>query len=324
MITSEQIDTIMNHGTVEGTNGEKIGSAGDIYLDDETGQPAWVTTKTGLFGSKETFVPLAEATVDGSVVRVPYSKEMVKDAPRVDKDGHLSDQEQDELYSYYSIGSSRSSGTSGTTSGTSGTTSGQRSSSGGSGTSSGSGTSRSSGSSGGSGTSRSSGSSGGSGTSSGRTESSRGSDHGQVGHDTSGPTTDDAMTRSEEQLHVGTQSRESGRARLRKYVTTENVTKSVPVSHEEARIEREPITDANRGSAMDGPAISEEEHEVTLHAEEAVVEKEAVPVERVRLDTETVTEEATVTEEVSKEQIDMEGEGGSGSGGSGSGGKRRS
>ena len=65
---------------------------------------------------------------------------------------------------------------------------------------------------------------------------------------------------------------------------------------------------------MDGPAISEEEHEVTLHAEEPVVEKEAVPVERVRLDTETVTEDATVTEEVSKEQIDMEGEGGSGSG----------
>ncbi|MCQ1948241.1 MULTISPECIES: PRC and DUF2382 domain-containing protein [unclassified Arthrobacter] len=303
MITSEQIDTIMNHGTVEGPNGEKIGSAGDIYLDDESGQPAWVTTKTGLFGSKESFVPLAEASVEGSVVRVPYSKEMVKDAPRVDKDGHLSDQEQDELYSYYSIGTSGSSGTSGTSG-----TSGQRSSAGsGVGTSSGSGMSSGSGTSSGSRTS--------SGGTSGRTESSRGSDHGQVGHDTSGPTTDDAMTRSEEQLHVGKQSRESGRARLRKYVTTENVTKTVPVSHEEARIEREPITDANRGSAMDGPTISEEEHEVTLHAEEPVVEKEAVPVERVRLDTETVTEEATVTEEVSKEQIDMEGEGGSGRGG---------
>nr|WP_304660059.1 MULTISPECIES: PRC and DUF2382 domain-containing protein [unclassified Arthrobacter] len=293
----------MNHGTVEGPNGEKIGSAGDIYLDDESGQPAWVTTKTGLFGSKESFVPLAEASVEGSVVRVPYSKEMVKDAPRVDKDGHLSDQEQDELYSYYSIGTSGSSGTSGTSG-----TSGQRSSAGsGVGTSSGSGMSSGSGTSSGSRTS--------SGGTSGRTESSRGSDHGQVGHDTSGPTTDDAMTRSEEQLHVGKQSRESGRARLRKYVTTENVTKTVPVSHEEARIEREPITDANRGSAMDGPTISEEEHEVTLHAEEPVVEKEAVPVERVRLDTETVTEEATVTEEVSKEQIDMEGEGGSGRGG---------
>ncbi|KAD3456092.1 DUF2382 domain-containing protein [Arthrobacter yangruifuii] len=309
MITSEQIDSIMNHGTVEGTHGEKIGSAGDIYLDDETGQPAWVTTKTGLFGSKETFVPLAEATVDGSVVRVPYSKEMVKDAPRVEKDGHLSDEEQDELYSYYSIGTSSRSGTSaGSGTGVSG--------SGTSGSGSGvSGSGSGSGSSGGSGSGSGSGRSSGSGTSGLTDSSSSGtsrSSSGQVGHDTSGPTTDDAMTRSEEQLHVGKQSRESGRARLRKYVTTENVTKTVPVSHEEARLTREPITDANRGSAMDGPAISEEEHEVTLHAEETVVEKETVPVERVRLDTETVTEEATVTEDVRKEHIDMEGDDGSG------------
>ena len=108
--------------------------------------------------------------------------------------------------------------------------------------------------------------------------------HGTVGHDTSGPTTDDAMTRSEERLNVGTRSEEVGRARLRKYVVTENVTETVPVSREEVRVEREPITDANLGNAMSGPAISEEEHEVTLHAERAVVEKEAVPVERVRLD----------------------------------------
>ena len=92
------------------------------------------------------------------------------------------------------------------------------------------------------------------------------------------------MTRSEERMSVGTTSEEAGRARLRKYVVSENVTQTVPVSHEEVRVEREPITDANVGNAMDGPAISEEEHEVTLHAERAVVEKEAVPVERVRLD----------------------------------------
>jgi uncharacterized protein (TIGR02271 family) len=130
---------------------------------------------------------------------------------------------------------------------------------------------------------------------------------GTVGHDTSGPTTDNAMTRSEEQLNVGTRSEEVGRARLRKYVVTENVSETVPVSREEIRVEREPITDANIGNAMDGPAISEEEHEVTLHAETPVVEKEAVPVERVRLDTETVTEQATVTEGVRKEQIDVDG-----------------
>jgi uncharacterized protein (TIGR02271 family) len=131
--------------------------------------------------------------------------------------------------------------------------------------------------------------------------------HGTVGHDTSGPTTDDAMTRSEERLQVGTQQVESGRARLRKYITSETQTTTVPVSHEEVRVEREPITDANRGQALDGPNLSEEEHEVVLHAEKPVVAKETVPVERVRLDTETVTEQATVSEEVRKEQIDTDG-----------------
>ncbi len=127
---------------------------------------------------------------------------------------------------------------------------------------------------------------------------------GTEGRDVSGPTTDDAMTRSEERLHVGTESVAAGRARLRKYVVTENVTQTVPVSHEEVRVEREPITDANRDAALDGPAISEEEHEVTLRAERPVVEKEAVPVERVRLGTETVTEQHQVSEQVRKEQID--------------------
>ena len=130
---------------------------------------------------------------------------------------------------------------------------------------------------------------------------------GVQGRDVSGPTTDDAMTRSEERLHVGTERVETGRARLRKYIVTENVQTTVPVSREEVRIEREPITDANRGAAMSGPEISEEEHEVTLTAERPVVSKEAVPVERVRLDKETTTEQRQVTDQVRKEQIDIEG-----------------
>jgi uncharacterized protein (TIGR02271 family) len=113
------------------------------------------------------------------------------------------------------------------------------------------------------------------------------------------------MTRSEEHLNVGTQRVEAGRARLRKYVVTEQESVTVPVTREEVRVEREPITDANRGAALDGPSISEEEHEVILHAERPVVQTEAVPVERVRLDTETVTEQQNVTGEVRKEQIEV-------------------
>jgi uncharacterized protein (TIGR02271 family) len=133
-------------------------------------------------------------------------------------------------------------------------------------------------------------------------------DRGPVGHDTSGPTTDTAMTRSEEELVVGKARRETGRARLRKYVVTENVETTVPVRREVARLEREPVTDANVDAAMNGPAISDEEHEVTLRAEEPVVEKRVVPKERVRLDKNTVTEERQVSEQVRKEQIEAEGD----------------
>ncbi|MFL5847963.1 MAG: DUF2382 domain-containing protein [Solirubrobacteraceae bacterium] len=131
---------------------------------------------------------------------------------------------------------------------------------------------------------------------------------GAVGRDTSGPTTDSAMTRSEEELRVGTAERERGRARLRKYVVTEEVQQTVPVQREEVRIEREPITGENVDQAVSGPEISEEEHEVVLHEEEPVVEKRTVPKERVRLDKETFVDEKTVSEDLRKERIDVDGD----------------
>jgi uncharacterized protein (TIGR02271 family) len=140
----------------------------------------------------------------------------------------------------------------------------------------------------------------------GRQDSGR--DEESVGRDVSGPETDDAMTRSEEELSVGTTKRESGRARLRKYIVTENVTTTVPVQREEVRIERESITDANRDAAMAGGELTEEEHEVTLHEDEVVVDKQAVPKERVRMDKDVTTEQREVTEQVRKEQIETEGD----------------
>ena len=129
-----------------------------------------------------------------------------------------------------------------------------------------------------------------------------------VGRDVTGPTTDDAMTRSEEELHVGTAERERGRARLRKYVVTEEVQQTVPVRREEVRVERKPITDGNVDQALDGPEISEEEHEIVLHEEEIVTQKRAVPKERVRLTKDTVTDEETVSAEIRKEEIEVEGD----------------
>ncbi len=116
---------------------------------------------------------------------------------------------------------------------------------------------------------------------------------------------DGAMTRSEEEVSVGTRSKEAGRARLRKYVVTEQVTVTVPVRKEMAVLETEPVRD---GDVDPGEAILDEEHAVTLSEEEVVVGKKVVPKERVRLGVETVTTEQEVTEEVRKEKIETEGD----------------
>jgi len=246
--------------------GGKIGTIVDIYLDDDTGQPEWATVKTGLLGSRQNFVPLAQAESLGDSVRVPYDKDRVKSAPAIPAEGQLSQDEEATLYRYYGLEYSEYRSDSGLASGTSGQD---------------------------------------------INPLDRGYDDGPdtaVGHDMSGPTTDDAMTRSEEELRVGTAQRERGRVRLRKYVTTEQRQVTVPVEREEVRVEREPITDANIDAATSGPAISEEEHEVILHEEEPVVEKRVVPKERVRLGKQTVTEQEQVGGEVRQEHIEVEGE----------------
>jgi uncharacterized protein (TIGR02271 family) len=234
-------------------DGDKIGTITDIYLDAETDRPEWAVVNTGLFGTRQTFVPLAQATEEGDQVRVPYEKAHVKDAPNVEADGQLSEDEEAALYQHYGLDYDTVTVDSGLPAGETGA--------------------------------------------------------GYAGTTTStaeerGRATDEAMTRSEEELQVGTRQRERGRARLRKYVVTEQVTKTVPVQREEARLEREPITDANIDAAMSGPDLTESEHEVTLREEEPVVEKQVVPKERVRLDKDVTTEEHEVSEEVRKERIE--------------------
>jgi uncharacterized protein (TIGR02271 family) len=237
--------------TMVDRHGSRIGSIDAIYLDDHTGQPEWALVNTGLFGTKSSFVPLAQATQTDQDVRVPYDKQLVKDAPRVNPDGHLSEAEERQLWRHYGLDYDRP-------------------------------------------TRR------------------RATGRDAVGRDTSGPTTDEAMTRSEEELRVGTSQRERGRVRLRKYVTTEQVQQTVPVQRERVRVEREPITDANLDAATSGPELSAAEHEVILHEEEPVVDKRVVPKERVRLDKDTATGEERVAEQVRKEQIEVQDEDGTG------------
>jgi uncharacterized protein (TIGR02271 family) len=229
------------------SSGDKVGKLEEIYLDQETDQPEWALVKTGMFGSKSTFVPLQGASPEGDSVRVAFEKEQIKDAPMIDTDQQLSSDEEQQLYSHY-----------------------------------------------------------GRDYTAGDDDGEAGPEGAPVGEDVSGPETDSAMTRSEEELRVGKMQQERGRVRLKKYVVTDEVTQTVPVQREEVRIEREPITDANAGAATDGPAISEEEHEVTLHEEVPVTDKVAVPKERVRLDKETHVDEETVSDEVRQERIEVD------------------
>ena len=86
------------------SDGDKIGTIDEIYMDNETGKPEWLAVKTGLFGSKVSFIPIAEAKDEGAGVRVPYDKQQVKDAPNADADGELSQEEEASLYRHYGLG----------------------------------------------------------------------------------------------------------------------------------------------------------------------------------------------------------------------------
>ena len=232
-------------------DGEKIGTISDIYYDDVTQRPEWVAVKTGLFGTKETFVPIHGSGLHGNGdLQVAYDKAMVKDAPRIDPEGHLSAEDERELWAYYGFDYTK------------GTTK----------------------------------------------DYGYGKAYGQPRADRDFGRRDDAMTRSEEELRVSKERQASGTARLRKYVVTEHQQVTVPVQREEVRVEREPITEANRDAAMRGPDVSEAEHEVTTYEERPVVTTETVPKERVRLEKETVTDTETVGGEVRKEKVDVEGD----------------
>ena len=135
-------------------------------------------------------------------------------------------------------------------------------------------------------------------------------------HDPARAGIDDAMTRSEQRLVASTEVYETGRARLRKYVVTEDVQITVQVRREELRVEHVPITDPHRQpvenpdvfgtleefGGPDGGVI----YEVTLHEERPLVTTEIVPVERVRLSKVVQTEQHIISGDVQKEHIDVE------------------
>ncbi len=218
-------DVIDNHG-------EKIGSVKRVWLEDGTGSPMWAEVHTGLFGMKESFVPIQQGQVAGGAITVPVAKEQVKDAPSVHTSGnHMSDQEQEALYRHYGM----------------------------------------------------------------KIPQAKTGEHDRLDGKQAAE-----VTLSEEKLDVGTRSVETGRVRLVKHTVTEQRNITVPVTHEEVRVVREP---AQGGT---GRAFADEQAEVTLHREEPVVQKRAEAVERVRLEKDAVTEQRDIKGEVRKERVEVE------------------
>lgn len=291
-MTTFDVNAILS-STAYDADGDKVGKVEQVFLDDNSGEPTFLTVNTGLFGAKESFVPVKDVRQDGDRVVLPYQKDVIKDAPKVDADQHLSPQEEEELYRYYELNydngrdadrdrdlndrdRNAAAGTAGTA-GVAGAAAGRD----------------------------------GDRDLTDRDRDLNDRDRGLVDQDRRDVADRDltdredaSVVRHEEQLNVGTQERETGRARLRKYVVTDHETVDVPVEREEVSVERTPIRD---GQARPGAGtIGEEEVEVSLHEERPVVEKEAVAVEEVGLNKETVRDTQKVEADVRKEQVDVE------------------
>ena len=276
-MTTFDVNAILS-STAYGSDGDKIGKVEQVFLDDNSGEPTFLTVNTGLFGAKENFVPVKGARQDGDRVVLPYTKDVIKDAPKVDADQHLSPAEEEELYRYYELNydDGRTAGTdrdrttaAAGTAGVAGTAAADRGVA-------------------------------------DRDVADRDRDAvDQDRRDVAATAGDEAsVVRHEERLNVGTQEREAGHARLRKYVVTDHETVDVPVEREEVTVERTPINDTN--ARVDNGTIGEEEVDVTLHEERPVVQKEAVAVEEVGLNKQTVQETQRVEADVRKEQVDVE------------------
>src|SRR5438874_2417747 len=118
----------------------------------------------------------------------------------------------------------------------------------------------------------------------------------------------DDLTRagfSEEQLRAQKQPVETGEARLRKDVVSEQQSMDVPVTHEEVYVERRP----GSGQPTDQPIGEGETYRVPVRDEQVSVEKQAVEREEVGMGKRPVEETKRVSDTVRREEAHVEREG---------------
>ena len=100
MIESRDIGGIVGAPATD-PDGQKVGTVTQVLVDAETGRPQWATVNPGLFSGSDAFVPLDRAEWDREHLRLPYSKDQLKDSPRFSIGEALTPAEQELLRRHY-------------------------------------------------------------------------------------------------------------------------------------------------------------------------------------------------------------------------------
>ncbi|MGW4814208.1 PRC and DUF2382 domain-containing protein [Kitasatospora cineracea] len=324
---------LIGHKAVD-RNGDKIGTVDEVYLDDATGEPEWAAVRTGIFG-RDAFVPLTTSEFSGEELRVPYDKSLIKESPDFGVGQHLSPAQELQLYRYYGLDTGADAGSgpaakpaAAAAAGTAGAAEAAKehprqepaSAPAAAAPDRDFGTVASSPSPAPAPaptpapTPAAAAAAPAAFTAAKpqQAQQAQPQPHSQSQSQPQSqpqpapvePTAPVEITCREERIDVSTEWHVVGTTRLRKYVTTEQVERRVPVVRERVRVERIPVSDAER-AALSEQEIAEAVEEVTLREERPVVRKYLAPIERVRLVVERYTEEEVVREELRREQVEV-------------------
>lgn len=268
--------TLFGADVVDST-GNKIGTVDNVWVDDATNELEFVGVKTGWLFGKTHIIPCADAQISSGQISVPYAEDQIKDAPSYGADDELSPEDEQQVYSYYGLDRTTAPSPTGLAAGESGT---------------------------GFGSSQSG--SGYSGTQTEYATSETGYNDLGTSADTTTGTDSDSVRLHEEELNVGKRQVEAGRVRLRKVVSTERQEVPVELQREQVEIERVPVSETG-SIADDAGAFQDQEIDVPVMREEAVVGKETRATGEVRLNKTVDTETETVGGDVRKEDVQVEG-----------------
>lgn len=278
--------------TAYDNSGDKLGSVKEIFVDDKSGQPTFVEVNHGLFGMNSSLVPMRGHKFDGENLNLAFAKDRVKDAPDFDADQALTPEQQNEIYRHYGLDNVEDTtrygeGAGNQHAGEERSTLDRHEAAGGNTAA---------------GAAAGAGVAGANADQAGVTE--REAANTDAANREAAVNNEGEIIRSEERLNVQKDKVQTGEARLRKYVVTDTETVEVPVTREEVRVERTPISEEEAANLKGNIDEAGQEASVTLSEERVSVNKETVPVEKVSLNKEQITETERHTEEVRKEQID--------------------